>query len=243
MLTKLPYHLITKLPNHQIFKSPNQQMKLFVVPTPIGNLEDMTFRAVRVLKEVGLILCEDTRTSGFLLKHFEIATPKTSYHLHNEHKITEQLVNEMLAGKTMAIISDAGTPGISDCAYLLVRECIKNNIPVECLPGATALVPAVVASGLPCDTFLYLGFLPPKKGRHTLFTNLAAQKHTVVFYESPHRLAKTIKEMIGYFGPEKQVCVGREISKKFEEYKRGTLQQLSDYYEEKGIKGEVVVVI
>jgi 16S rRNA (cytidine1402-2'-O)-methyltransferase len=218
-------------------------MKLYIVPTPIGNLEDMTFRAVRILKEVGLILCEDTRTSGFLLKHFEISTPKTSYHLHNEHKITEQLVNEMLSGKTMAIISDAGTPGISDCAFLLVRACIAANIVVECLPGATALVPAVVASGLPCDTFLYLGFLPPKKGRQTLFTNLAAQKHTVIFYESPHRLAKTITEMINYFGAEKIVCVGREISKKFEEYKRGTLQELSEYYLANGIKGEVVVVV
>jgi 16S rRNA (cytidine1402-2'-O)-methyltransferase len=203
----------------------------------------MTFRAVRILKEVGLILCEDTRTSGFLLKHFEINTPKTSYHLHNEHKITEQLVNEMLAGKTMAIISDAGTPGISDCAFLLVRACIAHHIPVECLPGATALIPAVVASGLPCDTFLYLGFLPPKKGRQTLFTNLASQKHTVIFYESPHSLGKTITEMINYFGPEKIVCVGREISKKFEEYKRGTLQQLSEYYLANGIKGEVVVVV
>jgi 16S rRNA (cytidine1402-2'-O)-methyltransferase len=218
-------------------------MKLYVVPTPIGNLEDMTFRAIRVLKEVDLILCEDTRTSGFLLKHYEITTPKTSYHLHNEHKITEQLVNEICAGKTMAIISDAGTPGISDCAFLLVRACIQNQIPVECLPGATALVPAVVASGLPCDAFLYLGFLPPKKGRHTLFTQLAAQKHTVIFYESPHRLAKTIKEMIAYFGPEKLVCVSREISKKFEEHKRGTLQQLSEFYDVNGIKGEVVVVV
>jgi 16S rRNA (cytidine1402-2'-O)-methyltransferase len=203
----------------------------------------MTLRAIRVLKEVDLILCEDTRTSGFLLKHFEITSPKTSYHLHNEHKITEQLVSEIQAGKTMAIISDAGTPGISDCAFLLVRACIAASVDVECLPGATALVPAVVASGLPCDTFLYLGFLPPKKGRQTLFTNLAAQKHTVVFYESPHRVAKTITEMIKYFGAEKQVCVGREISKKFEQYKRGSLQELSDFYVANGIKGEVVIVV
>jgi 16S rRNA (cytidine1402-2'-O)-methyltransferase len=218
-------------------------LKLFVVPTPIGNLEDMTLRAIRILKEADTILCEDTRTSGFLMKHFEISTPLRSYHQHNEHKITEHLVNEMLAGKTYAIISDAGTPGISDAAYLLIRACIAANIPVECLPGANAVVPAVVASGLPCDSFLYLGFLPLKKGRHTLFTELATQKHTVVFYESPHRLAKTLTEMCNYFPAEKQVVVAREISKKFEEYKRDTLPNLAAFYTEKGIKGEVVVII
>ncbi len=216
---------------------------LTIVPTPIGNLEDMTLRAIRVLKEANCVLCEDTRTSGFLLKHFEIATPMRSYHQHNEHKITENLLADMQGGKHYALISDAGTPGISDAAYFLIRACIAQNIKVECLPGATAFVPAVVASGMPCDTFLYLGFLPLKKGRQTLFTALAAQKHTVVFYESPHRIAKTLQEMITYFGAEKQVAVCREISKKFEEYKRDTLQNLATHYATNGIKGEVVVVV
>jgi 16S rRNA (cytidine1402-2'-O)-methyltransferase len=218
-------------------------MRLYVIPTPIGNLEDITLRALRLLKEVDAIYCEDTRTSGVLLKHYNITTPLRSYHQHNEHKITELLVNDMLAGKTYALISDAGTPGISDAGFLLIRACIQASVPVECLPGANALVPAVVASGMPCDTFMYLGFLPLKKGRHTLFTKLAAQEHTVIFYESPHRLAKTLKEMINYFGEERQVCVCRELSKKFEEYKRGTLAELSIFYAEKGVKGEVVVVV
>jgi 16S rRNA (cytidine1402-2'-O)-methyltransferase len=218
-------------------------LKLYVIPTPIGNLEDMTFRAVRLLKEADYILCEDTRTSGFLLKHYEISTKTKSFHQHNEHKITEHIVSEILAGKQYAIISDAGTPGISDAAFFLIRECIKNNIIVDCLPGATALVPAVVASGMPCDAFMYLGFLPQKKGRQTLFTELSTAKRTIVFYESPHRIAKTLTEMINYFGADRQVCVARELSKKFEEYKRGTLQELSAFYTEHGIKGEVVVVI
>jgi 16S rRNA (cytidine1402-2'-O)-methyltransferase len=218
-------------------------LKLYVIPTPIGNLEDMTFRAVRLLKEADYILCEDTRTSGFLLKHYEIGTKTKSFHQHNEHKITEHIVSEILAGKQYAIISDAGTPGISDAAFFLIRECIKNNIIVDCLPGATALVPAVVASGLPCDAFMYLGFLPQKKGRQTLFTELSTSKRTIVFYESPHRIAKTLTEMINYFGPERYVVIARELSKKFEEYKRGTLQELSAFYIEHGIKGEVVVII
>jgi 16S rRNA (cytidine1402-2'-O)-methyltransferase len=218
-------------------------LKLYVIPTPIGNLEDMTFRAVRLLKEADYILCEDTRTSGFLLKHYEIGTKTKSFHQHNEHKITEHIVSEILAGKQYAIISDAGTPGISDAAFFLIRECIKNNIIVDCLPGATALVPAVVASGLPCDAFMYLGFLPQKKGRQTLFTELSTSKRTIVFYESPHRIAKTLTEMINYFGPERHVVIARELSKKFEEYKRGTLQELSAFYTEHGIKGEVVVII
>jgi 16S rRNA (cytidine1402-2'-O)-methyltransferase len=218
-------------------------LKLYVIPTPIGNLEDMTYRAVRLLREADCILCEDTRTSGFLLKHYEISTKTKSFHQHNEHKITEHIVAEILAGRKYAIISDAGTPGISDAAFFLIRECIKNNIVVDCLPGATALVPAVVASGLPCDAFMYLGFLPQKKGRQTLFTELSNSKRTIVFYESPHRIAKTLTEMINYFGAERHVVVARELSKKFEEYKRGSLQELSAFYTEHGIKGEVVVII
>jgi 16S rRNA (cytidine1402-2'-O)-methyltransferase len=218
-------------------------LKLYVIPTPIGNLEDMTYRAVRLLQEADCILCEDTRTSGFLLKHYQISKPTKSFHQHNEHKITEHIVTDILAGKKYAIISDAGTPGISDAAYLLIRECIKNNIIVDCLPGATALIPAVVASGMPCDAFMYLGFLPQKKGRQTLFTELSASKRTIVFYESPHRIAKTLHEMVKYFGAERQVCVARELSKKFEEYKRGPLQEIADFYTEHGIKGEIVVVI
>ncbi len=218
-------------------------MRLYIIPTPIGNLEDITLRAIRLLKEVDAIYAEDTRTSGVLLKHYEIKTPLRKYHQHNEHKITELLVNEMLAGKTYAIISDAGTPGISDAAYLLIRACIQAGVPVDCLPGATALIPAVVASGMPCNTFMYLGFLPLKKGRHTLFTKLAAQEHTVVFYESPHRIAKTLKELTNYYPAEKTICIARELSKKFEEYKRGTIVELAAYYEANGIKGEVVVVV
>jgi 16S rRNA (cytidine1402-2'-O)-methyltransferase len=218
-------------------------LKLYVIPTPIGNLEDMTYRAVRLLNEADCILCEDTRTSGFLLKHYQISKPTKSFHQHNEHKITEHIVNDILAGKKYAIISDAGTPGISDAAYFLIRECIKNNIIVDCLPGATALIPAVVASGMPCDAFMYLGFLPLKKGRKTLFTELCASKRTIIFYESPHRIAKTLQEMVTYFGADRNVCVARELSKKFEEYKRGPLQEIANYYTEHGIKGEVVVVI
>jgi 16S rRNA (cytidine1402-2'-O)-methyltransferase len=218
-------------------------MKLYIVPTPVGNLEDMTLRAIRVLKEVDTILCEDTRTSGFLLNHFQISTKTRSYHQHNEHKITPLIVDEISAGKSYALISDAGTPGISDAAYLLIRACVQAGIQVECLPGATAFVPAVVGSGLPCDQFLYLGFLPLKKGRHTLFTQLAAMDYTIVFYESPHRIAKTLREMLVYFPAERTVCIAREISKKFEEFKRGPLQEVATYYEEHQIKGEVVVVI
>jgi 16S rRNA (cytidine1402-2'-O)-methyltransferase len=218
-------------------------MKLYVVPTPIGNLEDITLRAIRILKEVDCVYCEDTRTSGFLLKHFEINTPTRSFHQHNEHTLTPTLVNDMLAGKTYAIISDAGTPGISDAAFLLVRACIQGNVPVECLPGATALVPAVVASGMPCDNFLYLGFLPLKKGRHTLFTQMATLPYTIVFYESPHRVARTLKELLKYYPPDKPISVCRELSKKFEEYKRGSLQDVATYYEEHQIKGEVVIVL
>jgi 16S rRNA (cytidine1402-2'-O)-methyltransferase len=218
-------------------------MKLFVVPTPIGNLADMTYRAVEVLKNVDYILCEDTRTSGVLLKHYEINTPTRKFHQHNEHQATPRVVEEIIAGRKVAIISDAGTPGISDAAFLLIRACVQSNVEVDCLPGATALVPAVVASGMPCDTFLYLGFLPPKKGRHTMLTNLSAQTHTLVFYESPHRLSKTLVELQKYFAPETQICVARELSKKFQEYKRGTLEEVATHYLTNAIKGEVVVVL
>jgi 16S rRNA (cytidine1402-2'-O)-methyltransferase len=218
-------------------------MKLFVVPTPVGNLGDMTYRAVQVLQSVDCILCEDTRTSGVLLKHYSIATSTRSFHQHNEHNTTPKIVDEIQAGRTFAIISDAGTPGISDAAFLLIRACVHAGITVDCLPGATALVPAVVASGIPCDTFSYLGFLPQKKGRHTLLSTFATHPYTLVFYESPHRLAKTLIELCKYVPETTQVCVAREISKKFEEYKRGTLAEVGAYYNEHQVKGEIVVVL
>jgi 16S rRNA (cytidine1402-2'-O)-methyltransferase len=216
---------------------------LYIVPTPIGNLGDMTYRAVAVLKEVDTILAEDTRTSGVLLKHYEIKKSMVPYHQHNEHKIAERLVQEILAGKTMALLTDAGTPGISDPAFSVIRECIKNNIKVECLPGATAFVPALINSGLPTDSFCFEGFLPLKKGRHTLLTALAEEKRTVIIYESPVRLVKTLNQFIEYFGEDRQCCISRELSKKFEENKRGTLKEVHDYFKEKGVKGEIVIVI
>ncbi len=203
----------------------------------------MTYRAVAVLKEVDTILAEDTRTSGVLLKHYEIKKSMVPYHQHNEHKIAERLVQEILAGKTMALLTDAGTPGISDPAFYLIRECIKNNIKVECLPGATAFVPALINSGLPTDSFCFEGFLPLKKGRHTLLTALAEEKRTVIIYESPVRLVKTLNQFIEYFGEDRQCCISRELSKKFEENKRGTLKEVHDYFKEKGVKGEIVIVI
>ncbi len=216
---------------------------LTIVPTPIGNLQDITLRALEVLKTVQLILAEDTRTSRVLLKHFGISTPLQSYHMHNEHGIVEKYINQMIAGVPIALISDAGTPGISDPGYLLIREAIKNNIEVVCLPGATAFTPALVASGIPCDTFLYQGFLPQKKGRQTVLTHLANVRDTIVFYESPHRLAKSLQEFVHYFGPLRQACVCREISKKFEEYKRGSMQELANFYNTATIRGEIVIVI
>lgn len=216
---------------------------LYIVPTPIGNLADMTYRAVTILKEVDTILAEDTRTSGVLLKHYDIQKSMVPYHQHNEHKITERLVQEMLAGRTMALLTDAGTPGISDPAFYLVREAIKNNIRVECLPGATAFVPALVNSGLPTDSFCFEGFLPLKKGRHTLLTALANESRTIIIYESPMRLVKSLKQFMEYFGEDRQCCVSRELSKKFEENKRGTLKEIHDYFELKGVKGEIVIVI
>ena len=216
---------------------------LYIVPTPIGNLADMTFRAVAVLKEVDLILAEDTRTSGVLLKHYEISKPLQSYHQHNEHQVTERLVTQMREGKKMALLTDAGTPGISDPAFYIIRACIKENIRVECLPGATALIPALVNSGLPSDSFCFEGFLPLKKGRHTLLTELAEENRTIILYESPMRLVKTIQQLMEYFGEDRQCCVSRELTKKFEENARGTLKEIHEYFNQKSVKGEIVIVI
>ncbi|MEY2586754.1 MAG: rRNA ((1402)-2-O)-methyltransferase [Bacteroidota bacterium] len=216
---------------------------LYIVPTPIGNLGDMTFRAVAILKEVDVILAEDTRTSGVLLKHYEISKPLQSYHQHNEHQITERLVQEMLNGSKMALLTDAGTPGISDPAFYIVRACIQHNIRVECLPGATALIPALVNSGLPTDSFCFEGFLPLKKGRHTLLTALAEENRTIVVYESPMRLVKTLHQLMEYFGEDRRCCVSRELTKKFEENARGTLKEVHEHFSKKGVKGEIVLVI
>jgi 16S rRNA (cytidine1402-2'-O)-methyltransferase len=217
--------------------------KLFLVPTPIGNLEDMTFRAIRVLKEVDFILAEDTRTSGKLLKHFEIATPMHSHHMHNEHKSIQGVLNRIKNGETCALISDAGTPAISDPGFLLTRACVENNIPVDCLPGATAFVPALVNSGLPNDKFVFEGFLPVKKGRQTRFLLLAEETRTIIFYESPHKLVKTLSNFVEYFGAERQVSVSRELSKMFEETIRGTTTEVLAYYTNKPPKGEIVIVV
>ncbi|SHM06441.1 16S rRNA (cytidine(1402)-2'-O)-methyltransferase [Chitinophaga sp. CF418] len=218
-------------------------MKLYLVPSPIGNLADITYRAVKVLEEADLVLAEDTRTSGILLKHYNINKPITPYHQHNEHKILQHLVQQLQAGKTMALITDAGTPGVSDPGFLLVRECTRAGVPVECLPGATAFVPALVNSGIPMNRFSFEGFPPLKKGRHTLFTQLATDERTLVFYESPQRLVRTLADLIEYFGPDRQCCVSRELTKMFEENKRGTLQEVHDYFNEKGVKGEIVLIV
>lgn len=218
-------------------------MKLFVVPTPIGNLEDMTLRAIRVLKEADLILAEDTRTSGFLLKHFEIKTPMVSHHKFNEHKTVEGIVQRLKAGQIIALISDAGTPAISDPGFLVVRACVENDIEVECLPGATAFVPALVASGLPNDRFCFEGFLPQKKGRQTRMQSLAGETRTMVFYESPFRLVKTLTQLGEVFGTERKASVSREISKFHEETKRGTLAGLAEYYTLHQPKGEIVLIV
>lgn len=217
--------------------------KLFIVPTPIGNLEDMTFRAVKVLKEVDLILAEDTRNSGKLLKHFDINTPMQSHHMHNEHKTVEHLVLQIKAGKVMALISDAGTPAISDPGFLLTRACVENGIEVVCLPGATAFVPALVNSGLPNDRFVFEGFLPEKKGRQTRFLQLAEETRTMIFYVSPHKLVKTLAEFVQYFGKERQVSVSRELSKLHEETVRGTAEAVLKHFEAKPPKGEIVAVV
>lgn len=217
--------------------------KLYIVPTPIGNLEDMTIRAIRVLKEVDLILAEDTRTSGKLLKHFDIGTHMHSHHMHNEHKTVENLISRLKAGETIALISDAGTPAISDPGFLLTRACVENNITVECLPGATAFVPALVNSGLPNDKFVFEGFLPEKKGRQTRYLALAQEARTMIFYVSPHKLVKTLAEFVTYFGEDRQVCVSRELSKLHEENVRGTAKEVLTHFETKPPKGEIVVVV
>ena len=217
--------------------------KLFLVPTPIGNLDDMTFRAIQVLKEVDLILAEDTRTSGKLMKHFEISTHMHSHHMHNEHKTVENIIKRLQAGENIALISDAGTPAISDPGFLLTRACVENNIPVECLPGATAFVPALVNSGLPNEKFVFEGFLPDKKGRQTRFLALENETRTMIFYVSPHKLNKTLAEFIQYFGVERPVSVSRELSKLHEETVRGTAEEVLKHFEAKPAKGEIVVVV
>ena len=217
--------------------------KLFIVPTPIGNLGDITFRAIETLKSVDLILAEDTRTSLKLLKHYKINSKIESYHMHNEHKKADSIINKISEGNTIALISDAGTPSISDPGFLLVRECIKNNIEVECLPGATALITALVISGLPSDKFLFEGFLPAKKGRTKRLKELSNEKKTIIFYESPHRILKTLKDFSNYFSPEKQVSVSREITKIYENTFRGTIDESIEHFEKNKPKGEFVIVL
>jgi 16S rRNA (cytidine1402-2'-O)-methyltransferase len=216
---------------------------LYLVPTPIGNLKDITLRALEVLKEVDVILAEDTRNSSRLMNHYGITKPLTPYHQHNEHKVLQHLVDQMLAGKKMAVVTDAGTPGISDPAFLLVRECIRNDIRIESLPGATAFVPALVNSGLPINRFVFEGFLPPKKGRQTLLKKLAEEERTMVIYESPVRLVKTLTELAQYFGEDRLCSVSRELSKMFEENKRGTLKEVAEYFAAKEVKGEIVLIV
>ena len=216
---------------------------LYIVPSPIGNLQDITLRALEILKSVDLILAEDTRNSSRLLNHYQIIRPLSPYHQHNEHKILRHLVDQLLQGKSMALLTDAGTPGVSDPAFLLVRECIKTGVKVECLPGATAFVPALVNSGLPMQRFSFEGFLPLKKGRQTLLKQLATEPRTLVFYESPMRLVKTLEDFILYFGEERACCVSRELTKLYEENQRGSLREVCEYFRQKGVKGEIVIVV
>ena len=216
---------------------------LYLVPTPIGNLKDITLRAIEVLNEVDLILAEDTRNTSHLLNHYQITKPLSPYHQHNEHKIVQHLVKQLQEGKKMAVVTDAGTPGISDPAFLLVRECIKEGIKVECLPGATAFVPALVNSGIPTNRFIFEGFLPLKKGRQTLLKQLAEEERTMIFYESPMRLVKTLEEFSTYFGSGRICSISRELSKLFEENKRGTLTEVAAYFAEKTVKGEIVIIV
>ncbi|MCF0060892.1 16S rRNA (cytidine(1402)-2'-O)-methyltransferase [Dyadobacter chenwenxiniae] len=218
-------------------------MKLYIVPTPIGNLEDITLRAINVLKSVDVVLAEDTRTSGNLLKHLGISKPMHSYHVHNEHQTVTRVVERILKGESMALVSDAGTPAVSDPGFLLVRECIKQGIQVECLPGPTAFVPALVNSGLPSDRFTFEGFLPHKKGRQTRLQNLTSEERTMIFYESPHRLVKALQQFAEFFGADRQVSVARELTKIYEENARGTLEEVIAYFSEKTIKGEIVIVL
>jgi 16S rRNA (cytidine1402-2'-O)-methyltransferase len=217
--------------------------KLYIVPTPIGNLKDITLRAIEVLKEVSLILAEDTRTSGKLLKHFDINTPTQSHHMHNEHKTVDAIIKKLNSGMSIALISDAGTPAISDPGFLLTRACVKNNIDVDCLPGATAFVPALVNSGLPNDKFVFEGFLPVKKGRQTRLRALAKETRTMIFYESPHKLLKTLTHFCEYFGEDRQASVSRELTKLYEETIRGTTKEILNYYTNKLPKGEIVIVV
>lgn len=226
-------------------KSPFQGTEgmLYIVPTPIGNLKDITLRALDVLNEVDLILAEDTRTTSYLLNHYQLTKPISPYHQHNEHKVLQHLVDQLIAGKTMALVTDAGTPGISDPAFLLIRECIKNAIRTECLPGATAFVPALVNSGIPSNRFLFEGFLPLKKGRQSLLKSLVEEERTMIFYESPLRLVKTLADLIQFFGEERQCSVSRELTKMFEENKRGSLKEVYEYFKQKTVKGEIVIIV
>ncbi|MDB2621773.1 16S rRNA (cytidine(1402)-2'-O)-methyltransferase [Flavobacteriales bacterium] len=217
--------------------------KLYLVPTPIGNLEDITLRAIRILEESDLILAEDTRTSGKLLKHLKVGTHMQSFHMHNEHKVLDKIIEKLKMGSQIALISDAGTPGISDPGFLLVRACVKEGIITECLPGATALIPALVQSGFPTDRFIFEGFLPPKKGRQTRLKLWAEETKTIVFYESPHKIVKTLCQLQEFVGGERRISISRELSKKFEETQRGTINELIDHFENKPPKGEFVVVL
>jgi 16S rRNA (cytidine1402-2'-O)-methyltransferase len=220
-----------------------QPTSLYLVPTPIGNLGDITLRALEILKSVNLILSEDTRTSGFLLKHYSINKPLQSFHNFNEHKILQSLIQRMKQGETMALVSDAGTPGISDPGFLIARACLKEGIKIECLPGATAFVPALLKSGLPADRFAFEGFLPHKKGRQTMLKKLAEEERTMIFYESPHRLLKSLEQFKEYFGEDRPASVSRELTKKFEETKNGTLTELIAYFQAKEVKGEIVIIV
>ena len=217
--------------------------KLFLVPTPIGNLEDITFRSVRILNEADLILAEDTRTSGKLLKHFDIKTPMQSFHMHNEHKVLDKMIDKLKLGIKIALISDAGTPGISDPGFLLVRACVEQGIETECLPGATALIPALVQSGFPTDRFIFEGFLPPKKGRQTRLKLWSEETRTIVFYESPHKIVKTLSQLQEFVRGDRRLSVSRELSKKFEETVRGTVNELILHFTNKAPKGEFVIVL
>jgi 16S rRNA (cytidine1402-2'-O)-methyltransferase len=216
---------------------------LYIVPTPIGNLKDITLRALDVLKEVDLILAEDTRTSSHLLNHYQVIKPISPFHQHNEHKVLQHLIDQLASGKKMALVTDAGTPGISDPAFLLIRECIKNEIRVECLPGATAFVPALVNSGIPTNRFVFEGFIPLKKGRQTLLRSLVEEERTMIFYESPMRLVKTLEEFIQFFGEDRLCSVSRELTKMFEENKRGPLKDVCDHFKQKNVKGEIVIIV
>lgn len=220
-----------------------ENSKLYLVPTPIGNLEDMTLRAIKVLKQVDVILAEDTRTSGKLLKHYDIETPMLSHHMHNEHKMVNRIVDRILNGESFALISDAGTPAISDPGFLLTRACIEKGVEVECLPGATAFVPALVNSGFPNDKFIFEGFLPVKKGRQTRLKMLSEETRTLIFYESPHKLVKTLGHFESYFGEDRMVSVSRELTKLFEETRRGTLKDIKAHFTEHPPKGEIVIVL